>query len=531
MKMFRFLGKRGFAVFTALALCVSLAAPAFAQDAYYYLKIEGDDPGITDEDNSEGNGTNKNGKWVFVGQGTAPGETLDDIDEGEFKFGELPDGYVAPEAGEEQTFTGSYHEGDSDTDEVTATIKTFHDIGKYEYYDGEGDDVPEYTYTVVWDNVTKVNGFNFGSNECGEDGIKEGEYKPGEDIRVQDSWESDTIHVNGTATLSTNPGVTVTVKMYGYEAVTVKDEQGNDVVKYVLRSAVDAEAPAVMAAEAEAEENKSVASTAVYAAAENIVSTHKNGLNLEDNFELQITKVKTEEGKDAYVGEYVEKTYTVTYTITGAQTDTRDGGTYGKQAKGDTKDKDLTSYSTSEGTYTFTKWEETVDEDGNITYTAVCTFVPFPNYDYDVPEVIEIDDPDVPLAGLFTRADAIGYLWEQSGSPEAELSDFEDVPEDHQWAVAIGWAQDNGIAVADLEGNFRPDDLVLRSVEDIELSPEGELEEFLNRYAVYAGVVLQPGERFIELAGEWDDIIMGEEAQVIFDDFFARLELALARAA
>ena len=148
-----------------------------------------------------------------------------------------------------------------------------------------------------------------------------------------------------------------------------------------------------------------------------------------------------------------------------------------------------------------------------------------------LPDEVEIDDPEVPLAGLLTRADVIGYLWVHSGSPNAELSDFPDVPEDHEWAVAIGWAQDMGIAVADVDGNFRPDDLVLRSVEDIELSPEGELEQFLNRYAVYAGIKLKEGELFIALEGEWDDIIMGEEAQVIFDDFFARLELALAQAA
>ncbi|MBD5084654.1 MAG: hypothetical protein HDT33_06225 [Clostridiales bacterium] len=153
----------------------------------------------------------------------------------------------------------------------------------------------------------------------------------------------------------------------------------------------------------------------------------------------------------------------------------------------------------------------------------------------DIPNVpnvpnneVEIDDVDVPLAGLFTRADAIGYLWEQSGSPEWELSDFDDVPEDHEWAVAIGWAQDMGIALPDEDGNFRPDDLVLRSVESLEISPEGELQEFLNRYAVYAGIELDEGELFIELEGSWDDVIMGEEAQVIFDDFFAKLELALA---
>ncbi|MDE6260625.1 MAG: hypothetical protein K2M42_07160, partial [Oscillospiraceae bacterium] len=78
---------------------------------------------------------------------------------------------------------------------------------------------------------------------------------------------------------------------------------------------------------------------------------------------------------------------------------------------------------------------------------------------------------------------------------------------------------------------FRPDDLVLRSVEDLEIDPEGELQEFLNRYAVYAGIELDEGELFIKLAGSPDDVIMGEEAQVIFDDFFAKLEAALAQTA
>ncbi len=140
---------------------------------------------------------------------------------------------------------------------------------------------------------------------------------------------------------------------------------------------------------------------------------------------------------------------------------------------------------------------------------------------------ITIDSPEVPLAGLFTRADAIGYLWEQSGSPDAELSSFEDVPGDHQWAVAIGWAQEAGIALADAEGNFRPDDLVLRSSDET----EGEFQEFLNRYAVFAGVELDEGELFTELEGEPDDVIMGEDAQAIFDAFFAKLEAALAQAA
>ncbi|MBD5099641.1 MAG: S-layer homology domain-containing protein [Clostridiales bacterium] len=189
------------------------------------------------------------------------------------------------------------------------------------------------------------------------------------------------------------------------------------------------------------------------------------------------------------------------------------------------------------GQWNFQNWALTqgeIDENGklqDIVYTGTWEFVADPPVIANPADEVEIDDVDVPLAGLFTRADAIGYLWEQSGSPEWELSDFEDVPEDHQWAVAIGWAQDMGIAVADEDGNFRPDDLVLRSVEDLEIDPEGELQEFLNRYAVYAGIKLEPGELFIELDGAWDDIIMGEEAQVIFDNFFARLELALIQVA
>ena len=186
------------------------------------------------------------------------------------------------------------------------------------------------------------------------------------------------------------------------------------------------------------------------------------------------------------------------------------------------------------GDWVFQGWSEVPAEpvlvDGKLVTNYVVegtwAFVADPVPPVVVDEV-ELEDEDIPLAGIFTRADAIGYLWEQSGSPEWELSDFEDVPEDHQWAVAIGWAQAMGIAVADEDGNFRPDDLVLRSTEDV----EGELQEFLNRYAVYAGIELDADELFIELTGAADDVIMGEEAQVIFDEFFAKLEAALAQAA
>ena len=64
------------------------------------------------------------------------------------------------------------------------------------------------------------------------------------------------------------------------------------------------------------------------------------------------------------------------------------------------------------------------------------------------------------------------------------------------------------------EGSFRPDDLVLRS----------GLQELLNRYAAFAGLEQGADKLFIEP----DNVIMGEDAQIIFDDFFARLKAALA---
>ena len=72
-----------------------------------------------------------------------------------------------------------------------------------------------------------------------------------------------------------------------------------------------------------------------------------------------------------------------------------------------------------------------------------------------------IEDQAVPLAaGPVTRAQFVDYLWRHEGSPEADAPTFADVPADHEFAPAIGWAQANSLVSGDEEGNFQPDELV-----------------------------------------------------------------------
>lgn len=53
-----------------------------------------------------------------------------------------------------------------------------------------------------------------------------------------------------------------------------------------------------------------------------------------------------------------------------------------------------------------------------------------------------IDDGEVPLAsGPVTRAEFIDYLWRHEGRPEGGECTFTDVAEDHEYVLALGWAQ------------------------------------------------------------------------------------------
>lgn len=123
-----------------------------------------------------------------------------------------------------------------------------------------------------------------------------------------------------------------------------------------------------------------------------------------------------------------------------------------------------------------------IDTDGNITVNApitvgdesypygatiapdgTVTALPAPPVydDYTDPTEVEVDDPAVPLAaGPVTRAQFVDYLWRHEGEPEGADCTFADVPADHEYVLALGWAEANGIAAADADGNFQPDELV-----------------------------------------------------------------------
>lgn len=139
--------------------------------------------------------------------------------------------------------------------------------------------------------------------------------------------------------------------------------------------------------------------------------------------------------------------------------------------------------------------------------------------------ITEIEDEEVPLAGLpfdlgpadeLTRGKLMAILYWYEGQPEAQLSSFEDVPADHEFALAIGWAEANGIALGYTDTEFGPDDPVLRE----------HMELFLARYARYLGVY----DMVVELEGEPKDIILWLEAEEILNEFFASLPAEAAAA-
>lgn len=136
------------------------------------------------------------------------------------------------------------------------------------------------------------------------------------------------------------------------------------------------------------------------------------------------------------------------------------------------------------------------------------------------PGPTEIDEPDVPLAGLppyltpaepedkLTRAQAIAILHWMDNEPAAELATFLDVLAESDYAEAIGWAQANGIALGVGGNRFAPDEFVTR----------GQLVDFLNRYAAYVG-----SELVYEVEGSPDEVLTWAKAEEIINGFFARL--------
>ncbi len=538
----------------SLVLCLGMAAPAFAAegvDAYYYVEVQKEQINLVE---SRGPGTGTNDGWAFMGKGTvteeiaaqapirdqAEDEKAENPDAKELdNGGKLPEGYTAPKAGEEQTFeNGLYYDwsaadGEQEGDKVTrVTVTAFHNIGQYQY-DDESDpngSVAQYTYTVIWETVENCTnsdaeyrgGYNFNGSEIS---VKGGGSLSDTPEAGNICFAGPAIHVNGTATLHQNNSIKVVIQGYGQETGDSINGQG------YVRDTEDKDGQVVQGAlsglVAGREDKDLLEDETYYEAKTELVGNEITKTYTEREVEVEYKVNRVEELPESVQAVIEQALAEIEAGKTGA-------------VKGVTNLAEmLENVETEDGVYRFDQnWKINRNDDGSFSITTNYTFeeavqnLPpqvieqiFPEY-YDF-GLTEIEDEEVPLAGLFTRADAIGYLWEQAGRPEAELSTFEDVPADHVWAEAIGWAQDAGIAVADQEGNFRPDDLVLRWVEDLEAEPEGELQEFLNRYAQYAGVKLDAGELFVELGGEPEDIVMGEDAQVIFDSFFAKLEEAL----
>lgn len=253
------------------------------------------------------------------------------------------------------------------------------------------------------------------------------------------------------------------------------------------------------------------------------------------NWYLDGSGSRWEDGNyDQYTGEetgtlYLKAAHDQYFQLTDA-----DGKVLADVEKGTEIDVSKLEEPTREG-YTFTGW---ADKDGNTVTTTITVdkaIVLTAQWKEDEPEqpttpgrpvitpvdpTVEIDEPDVPLAGLppyltpaepedkLTRAQVVAILHWMDSEPAAELATFIDVLADSDYAEAIGWAQENGIAFGMGDNRFAPEEYVTR----------GQLIEFLNRYAAYVG-----SDLVLELDGDADEILTWAVAEEIINDFFNRL--------
>ena len=118
----------------------------------------------------------------------------------------------------------------------------------------------------------------------------------------------------------------------------------------------------------------------------------------------------------------------------------------------------------------------------------------------------ELDDQAVPLAaGPVTRAEFIDYLWRHEGEPASDgVCTFTDVAEDHEYVLALAWAEQNGIAEAYLnaegheDGTFEPDELV----------SAGDVREFLGNFARVFGTNAVAVDELTTLAGDDGEAVL-----------------------
>ena len=135
----------------------------------------------------------------------------------------------------------------------------------------------------------------------------------------------------------------------------------------------------------------------------------------------------------------------------------------------------------------------------------------------------EIDEPAVPLAaGPVTRAEFLDYLWRHEGEPESDgVCAFEDVPEDYPFILALAWAEQNGIAFANEDGTFQPDELIT----------VGAVREFLNNFAQAFGTNAVAAADLASLSGDDDEAVLNCDevlAEFFGEEYAAPAEIGRA---
>ena len=443
----------------SLALCAGMVAPAFAENAYFYGELtqeQIDQIKASDEDFDAYRTKNSgSGGWVFLGKGdTGDTETSEIITTDENGTKQLAEGVTAPQPDEDSADgTQTVHT----TQEGNVTVKPFHDLGEYKYDDGsEGSEVGQYSYTVEWSDAKRVDtGATLQGTETTDGG-------PNEKIVISGS---NTINVDGKIKLHENAQLTVKVQNHNKDAETVNDST------YVRDTQKGDEAKV-----------ESIAGTLAGVA--------------KDCYEFAYDEEST-------TATYKEKTYTVTYVADSRLGFDGEAGDYGKATQEWTDAMLKAALADNRGlggTYVFNGWSYSTDEDGNVTVTAQCTFIPdeIPAY-VDIPTV-EIDDPAVPLAsGPVTRAEFIDYLWRHEGEPASDgVCTFTDVAADHEFILALAWAEQNGLAEAYEDGTFQPDELVtVAAVRDI-----------LDNFADVFGTNVVAADDLTTLTGEEDEAVL-----------------------
>ncbi len=136
----------------------------------------------------------------------------------------------------------------------------------------------------------------------------------------------------------------------------------------------------------------------------------------------------------------------------------------------------------------------------------------------EAPE-IEIDDPAVPLAsGPVTRAQFIDYLWRHEDGPETDgVCTFTDVPEDHEYVLALAWAEQNEVAFPYEDSAFKPDELVT----------VGAVREFLDNFAKVFGTNAVAAADLKSLTGAADEAVLncGQVLAEFFGEEYAAPQL------